>query len=397
MASAEAWPGCISAINVSPSASARAERKAAIERSTLISAPAAAALSSACVKAASATSAEGTTPRDLHTSFGDSHRSPFSWSQFVADAGTMPIDAALDVVVAELGTATPPRNTNTDMPNAPYTGGSSTDADAKLFLVDGDFTKAEPCGAPRISNPLRGDAVPYTAAIVYLASDNAYHAVPAGTAPNIQPNAANQTAIVIDQDFMVATEHHVPLPLNTAYDTTWGLGWKNTYAFLNTCFLVEEGPLEDQGGGISKFRRRFARIPPGRNEWESFNFTYPAFAYGSSIRQALNLTGPSRVQYDYYLLDPHGLQPDAATAIGDIATFPLFCSFAAEASAVLNNLTITPDQPLTDAVLPALSTTPSATDYRSWIRTKEIVVEASTIRRWMGNIFERRTRFMIAQ
>ncbi|MEY4674799.1 MAG: hypothetical protein RL148_2583 [Planctomycetota bacterium] len=59
---------------------------------------------------ASATSAEGTAPGDLHTSFGDSHRSPFSWSQFVADAGTMPIDAALDVVVAELGTATPPRN-----------------------------------------------------------------------------------------------------------------------------------------------------------------------------------------------------------------------------------------------------------------------------------------------
>lgn len=47
---------------------------------------------------------------DPHTSFGDSHRSPFSWSQFVADAGATPLDAALDAVVAELGTSTPARN-----------------------------------------------------------------------------------------------------------------------------------------------------------------------------------------------------------------------------------------------------------------------------------------------
>ena len=57
-----------------------------------------------------ATAADAQLDHDPHTSFGDSHRSSFSWSQFVADAGTMPLDAALDVVVAELGTSTPPRN-----------------------------------------------------------------------------------------------------------------------------------------------------------------------------------------------------------------------------------------------------------------------------------------------
>jgi hypothetical protein len=56
------------------------------------------------------TATDGVAVHDPHTSFGDTHRSPFSWSQFVADAGTMPLDAALDAVVAELGGSVPPRN-----------------------------------------------------------------------------------------------------------------------------------------------------------------------------------------------------------------------------------------------------------------------------------------------
>lgn len=50
------------------------------------------------------------TTGDEHSDFGDTHRSPFSWTQFVADAGATSIDAALDAVVAEIGAAAPRRH-----------------------------------------------------------------------------------------------------------------------------------------------------------------------------------------------------------------------------------------------------------------------------------------------
>lgn len=283
--------------------------------------------------------------------------------------------------------------------NAPYTGGSASDPAAKLFHVDGDFTQADPCGPPIISTPFKGDSIPggkAAAMLVSTATGLTYQEVPYGTYPIVTTSAANQTAIIIEQEFMVAQAYHSPMPLNTPYNPAWAIGWLNTYASLESCVLVEEGPLEDVGGGIVKFKRRFANVPQSRNEWESFNYTFPAFTTTlGKTRQAFNLTYRSRVQFDYILVGTGTTNAD----ISAITIFPPLMLFADEATATTAMLLQGPEVPLQDPVVGvSVGSLPTASQYQGWVLTgKEVVVEGSILRRWMGNIFERRTRFMVAQ
>ncbi len=296
------------------------------------------------------------------------------------------------------------------IPNASYAGGFSPGAD--LFAVDGDFTFAEPFGPPIVSNSFRGDSSVGTNDIVLLDGTGAYVRIPIGSGYNIQPFAANQSAILFEQEFIVAQAYFVPMPLNTPYPLIWSIGWQNTYVALDSCFLVEESPLEPIGGGLARLRRRFANLPPNRNEFESFTYVYPAVDYGGSdIRLQKPLTVNSRVQNDYFVFDDLGLLPgiplfpaghrlDSTTGTNPVGLIlPQMRFFKATANAAGNNNLLDADQPLSDGPPP---TVPSYTEYAgfaNWGGTgtvAEIVAEASSLQRWQGNIYERKTRFVEA-
>jgi len=297
--------------------------------------------------------------------------------------------------------------------DAPYTGGFQPGG--RIFAIDGDQTIASPCGPPHIYNPLPGDSVPSVYPIILLdrsIDPPDYVSVDVGTGFNVQDFAASQAAICIEQEFQVAEAFHTPLPLNTLYDPAWSVGWGNNYVDLGNCFLVEEGPLQGIGGGLVRFVRKFASLPPNRNEFESHNATFPALNDGSdSPRFGFSRVANSRLFYEYFVYDnlnllpgielyPAGKRINTGVNGPDVMRyicFEEFKGFKPVADAVVKNNLLDPDQPLQDDDGSGNVTTPSYSTYASWQYTSEIVAEASSFNRYMGNIFVRKTRFVLAQ
>ena len=90
-----------------------------------------------------------------------------------------------------------------------------------------------------IDTPFTGDSFPNNRDIVLLnLASSSFVTQPFGTGYNIQPFNANQTAILLEQEFIVAEAYYLPLPLNTPYCVGWSIGWSNDYANLGDCFLV---------------------------------------------------------------------------------------------------------------------------------------------------------------
>lgn len=310
--------------------------------------------------------------------------------------------------------------------NAPYYGGFSPGAD--LFAVDGDFTFCDPAGAPEISYPLKGDSIlAQNDIVIFYPEIPAFATVSLGTQPNIHPWSANQVAAVLEQEFIVAQEAYIPMRLNTPYDPNWGLGWQGIFPDgtptfdLSQLILVEEGDLRDIGGGLSKLRRKFATIPQTRCETEQFSATFPGLNTNGSVqRPQVTRNVLSRLQYDYFVFDDWGilgntpLFPNGPRLDSSTGLYPT--GLLLPAMEYFNDSNIetsygiyvgTPTDTLTDGdpTDPTTATLPSATDYLGWCtglstanaQTAELIAESSTFDRWMGNIWVRRTRFVLAQ
>ena len=306
-----------------------------------------------------------------------------------------------------------------------YNGGSNPGG--ALFFVDGDFSQCDPCGLPEFSYPMVGDSVlSVRDTVIYNAyGDFKYSTVPLGTYPNIQPWSANQVAAILEQEFMVAQSSYVPMNLNTPYHPTWAIGWEGftqpvylNMPPLNAFYLVKEGDLCDMGGGICKIRRTWSTIPAARNELEQFVYNFIGYAdeQSGASRQSVPLNVLSRVQYDYFIFDdldilsyislfPNGPRLDSSTGLSPKGfILPAQYYFSGETNAYAQNLyTNAIDDG--DGTDPTTATLPNFTDYTNFVSggyssnglPAEIIAEASTITRWRGNIFERRTRFVIAQ
>jgi len=312
---------------------------------------------------------------------------------------------------------------------APYYGGWSPGAD--LFFVDGDFTQCDPCGMPVISYPMRGDSILALNDVIFFNPQTSqYEAIQLGTYPNIHPFNTNQQVIVVEQEFIVAQNSYQPMPLNTPYNVAWCLGFQNQFesgypaASIGLTYLVEEGELVDIGGGLCKIRRKWATLPPTRCEIEQFAMTFPGLTYtapnGSGInRLQYTQNVQSRIQYDYYIFDDleildldlfidgfGGQRLNAATGLyppGLILQAMLYfqdSNIISGGGGVFIGNTDIGTGGLTDN-----GTVPSATEYIQWAtgqstsngQTAELIAESSTMTRWMGNIWERRTRFVLAQ
>ena len=301
----------------------------------------------------------------------------------------------------------------------------------RRFYVDGDFSIQDPEGLPSISTPFTGDTILATNDIILLSSDNVYVNVPLGEGYNIQPQQPNQASIIAEQNFIVAQQAYVPMLLNTRYNMAWCQGWENTYAYLADAILVEEGALEDIGGGFCRIKRTFAVIPPSRSVPETYPYQFPGMAYNTgAYRPAFVRTVASRLQSDFFLWDagdnapqfqlfPNGPRLDQTTGmnpVGLILQEQHYYGYVTvvgtngniiSENAVANNIFLPSSAQLTDPSDPTDPNTgsiPSTAQYLGWVFGEstsnglpaEIVAETSCLKKWRGNIYERVTRFVVA-
>lgn len=312
-------------------------------------------------------------------------------------------------------------------------------------FVDGDLTVARAISAPRITNPFRGDsAVEYSSTvkndIIYTSADvgfppSSYLGVPygrwpVGQGPNRQLYGTTYNAVILEQDFMVASSSYQPIPLNTPYDKSayWpGVFWgqANPNAFVaafslpvnpSKLYLTEETPLEDMDGGMFKMRRQYASIPPTRNQFEKFAYNYIGFGATdvstSPFRDRFVMTVPSRVQQDFVILDPTNVLPSIPFWSSGGNRIPFFnpsdsSFYLIEQRYWLNAPPTTANNQWQETDFLTDTTNPSLSDYLSWcdplwggasatIGAAEIVAEASSVVQWLGNIYMRTTRFVPA-
>lgn len=226
--------------------------------------------------------------------------------------------------------------------------------------TDGDFTVATPCSLPVLSSPIPG-----------LNEEN-----------------------VLRQDFMQLRKNFSPLALNTAHPSSGATpdfsAWK----------LVEEGERQDMGCGVVRWTRTYAKKPSSHTEFETYGYNYIGFygAFGINTtsatgRQRFSFVARSKVVYDYYLIAATGGDYTAVTDIPIIdATL-----YLVQAGSVLYTDYLADSPPF------ATATSPDRTTYEGWMTTDagtassfSIVAETSQLTRWMGNIWQRRTRYIKA-
>lgn len=207
------------------------------------------------------------------------------------------------------------------------------------FKTDGTFTTADVHGGPRRTFPFERDL----------------------------------TAFIEEQDYMILKANFSRLALSTAHPS------------IPTAFLVQETDLQNLGAGLVQWTRRYATVPATRNEYESFAATFPAIfdAVGSDSYRTLplSLKVVARVEFRYFHVGTDPLYPT-------VADIPLIERFSPVFSVSIDAEV--------DFVNPG--TVPTVTDYLAMVEDgDEIAVEDSELRPWMGNIYERVTRYVTAR
>jgi len=215
------------------------------------------------------------------------------------------------------------------------------------IIFDGDFTTATICGPEIPSAPIAGV----------------------------------ETEYVIRQRFCQKFESYTPTAIGTVHPT------RGTY------YLVAEENKSFAQGGIMIWDRVYAQVPAQHNEYTTTNYQFIGFygLFGVNTttvtgRSRFNKTIVARVQHDYYRT---GVAP--YTNVSDI---PILEAqkyyFGADENLVTDFLA--------DAPPFSTATTPSRTDYEALVSgASSIVAQDSTIERWMGKIYYRRTIYIFAK
>lgn len=205
---------------------------------------------------------------------------------------------------------------------------------------------------------------------------------------------------VLEQDFMVNEANFSPLALNTPHAT------------LPAYKLVSEGPPTIEGG-VRTWTRKYAQVP---DSWSEINKTlvYNFIGFWGVILANSNgnlnsseVAGRPRrsravnvkAQHDFFLVGPGGLASEFFISVSSETKY-----YSPSIGLDLQPVEI---DYLTDTVMGGTtlvaSTTPSMSTYRGWMASDaasgdsfSIIVQASNITRWMGNIFQRETLYIKA-
>ena len=269
--------------------------------------------------------------------------------------------------------------------------------------TDGDFTVATPVGIPVFSSPI--------------------------------PTLSDEFVLV--QDFVQLRANVGEPALGTAHPSSGQTPDYSNY------MLVKEGPKQDMGGGLVKWSRTYARIPFSWDSWESYSYTYPGSSpYGaiSSMgigRFPLTLPVVARVRHDYFAVaGSAGTSTYSSAGSIPYIRATAFCAqwTVSEGTAAgsyggwdYRTQYLSDDYSFYTTVGNLMPSIPSASTYESMIHDAQVngwnstitvevlttavppqidgssvwggqlVAEDSRLTQWLGPIFERQTRYVLAQ
>ena len=288
--------------------------------------------------------------------------------------------------------------------------------------IDGNFTTAQPCGLPVFSSPIPGTSAEY----------------------------------VFTQEFMQLRTSVSAAAIGSLHPTY------GTTSPFSGYVLVSEGPKEDAGAGMVRWRRVYAAIPASHNEWESCACSFPAtsplgpLASTQLGRFRFSRLVTSRVQHDYFIV---AAGTETAYLFNSPGNIPAICAFdyvtqyydAEHGTWQYGNFYTKADYVSDDFVSTSagglIPTVPSETQYAAMLQDAtvnkwkagisfqkltnanppmvdvgvtmqvystaqtgldahniptvtsfygQLAAEDSRLSRWMGNIFLRQTRFILA-
>ena len=262
-----------------------------------------------------------------------------------------------------------------------------------------------------------------------------------------QPDQTNfcEDAFILEQDFQMRKDFFSPLPMGTFYDPT--AFWPDYAGSLDlfALRLVSEGPQTDLSATQVRWTRTYAVVPPARNTYEGFIFTFPGLAptqigtqtndeltalgFGSMINgsKAVQAEVIVRVEHIYFHIAsgteyiPNRVdytQPDYI-----VPQFRVFyVTYNNEVPYVFDNdwqnviswsNTLlqggsVPPPPALNSIPPltgdSLNDSDSGVPYADFLNpgnsilgNAEICVKQSTIRPWRGNIYEKITLWALAE
>ena len=217
------------------------------------------------------------------------------------------------------------------------------------------------------------------------------------------PIPATSAEYVLLQDFMQLRANFAATALNTAHPSA-GLT-PDFSAFV----LVEEGERRDVGNGLVRWTRKYALAPEAWDYSESYAYTFIGFqglianysGFGGGTFNPVVATGripqswvvSSRVHNEYFLVG-------AGQTYASSAAIPVV-KRQQYLSPVSGALAPCPVDYIWDAITggtDVAATTPDRTTYEGWMTAgTEIVSEDSRLTRWLGNIWLRQTRYVVAQ
>ena len=161
------------------------------------------------------------------------------------------------------------------------------------LFADSDFTVAQPCGLPVLSSP--------------IPSINSSAPVSPSTPGAITASNSFCNECTLTQQWMQYRSYFVPQKLNTLHpDFSSANG---TYTGPNF-YLVAESERQDMGGGVVRWTRTYAIVPPSWDDWETYQYSFiglVGFTSGSVAingRNRVSRLVPSRLRHDYFLVDP---------------------------------------------------------------------------------------------
>jgi len=210
------------------------------------------------------------------------------------------------------------------------------------------------------------------------------------------PIPRDNTARIVEQDFIIAAANFAAATLDTAHAT------------ITAAKLVEETPPEDVGGGIVRWTRRYATKPANRDDFETFSYRFPGL-YGSGNppynqywtsgdddgRDPFTKMVTSRLRYEYFLC----ASGETYTTPGAIPILPqLEFTLTTNAQARMDYLLPAGDY-LADTVPTKeawITLVGGGTGIGTGANAGEFIAEDSRIENYMGNIWARITRYIKA-
>jgi hypothetical protein len=250
------------------------------------------------------------------------------------------------------------------------------------YHADGDFTVPAACWLPAFSSPL----------------------------------AVSTKEYVFTQEWMQSRKTVSATTIGTGHPSS---GLTPDYSAFK---LISEGPKNDIGGGLVKWQRTYAKAPDSHDEFESYSYSFIGFVGTISRSGGVIATGrarnaavvTSRVRHDYFLVGAG--QTYANAGVIPIVRAQGYYAGASPgpAEAIVTDY-ICDAFTNTDTGQAVPATVPSRSTYNAWVSAAlaygfdpgavsvlganpgQIVAEDSRITRWMGPIFLRQTRYVLAQ